>query len=336
MSLSNICWFMKHTPKEIDDYVFNDTVQEEEIKKWIEQKNISGNLLLFGPAGCGKTSLAELLINKLINKKQTNVKIIKSRSVNEIDSLYTWVKRKPVQPDQKKIIYIEEFDRLSIHAMNQLKDTLLEKFQEHVSFIVCTNYINKIPHPILTRFTYRYELMSLNEKGTLSRIENILKLENITYDSEDLKEFINKNYKSGLRTIINNIQIGNINNNIDFKTMITENDDGIIENKIIQLAQAIFDITYRINSRTERKLVYDNPINSAIKQEYSELIEIIQFNHNIDWEQIYSALYEKNHFLPLIQVIERYINSLETKKIQHIHFMAFLSEGIETIMKINI
>lgn len=333
--MSQMAWFLKYQPKEIADYVFNNDQQETDVKQWIEQESIPGNLLLFGPAGCGKTSLAELLLNKLV-KKNSNVRSIKSRSVSEIDQLYTWSARKPPKPDKKKIIYIEEFDKLSIQAMNQLKDTLLEKFQEHVSFIVCTNYINKLPAPIIQRFTYQYELRSLNEEGTLSRIENILKLEEVNYNPEDLKEYIGKSYKNGLRTIINNIQINNINSNIDFKSISTEANKDVIENRIIELVHSIFTKIFIVTSAAERKLIYNNPMNSMIKTEYSELIETIQFNHNIDWAEIYLGLYNKNNFLPLIQVIEKYINSLEMKKIQHIHFLSFLSEGIETIMKINI
>ena len=332
--INKIAWFLKYQPKEIEDYVFNSPQQEAEIKEWIENKTIPGNLLLFGPAGCGKTSLAELLIKQLINKPNSNVRSIKSRSVNEIDQLYTWVQKKPIKPDQKKIIYIEEFDKLSIQAMNQLKDTLLEKFQAYVSFVVCTNHVNKIPHPILTRFTYQYELKSANEKGTFSRIENILNSEGVNFEQEGLKEFINLNYTSGLRTIINTIQIGTINNNIDFNNVLISKKDSI-EGKIINLTQTIFDKTLK-SSASQKKTIYNQPMNSDVCKEYGELIELVQFNYNIDWEEIYNSLYEKNIFLPLIQVIEKYINSFESKKIQHIHFMSFLSEGIETMMKINI
>jgi DNA polymerase III gamma/tau subunit len=332
--INQIAWFLKYQPKEIEDYVFNNNQQEEDVKTWIKNETIPGNLLLFGPAGCGKTSLAELLLNKLV-KKDANFKSIKSRSVSEIDTLYTWVKRKPGKPDKKKIIYIEEFDRLSIAAMNQLKDTLLEKFQEHVSFIVCTNYVNKIPQPILTRFTYQYELKSLNKEGTLSRIEDILKSEEIKYENEDLLEFINNNYKCGLRDIINNVQVGvAANNTIDFNSLAIDKND-TIESRVIELVQNIFNRTLKSNP-VEQKAIYNQPMNSNICKEYGELIEILQFNHNIAWEEVYNGLYEKNIFLPLIQVIEKYINSFEMKKIQHIHFIAFLSEGIETMVKINL
>ena len=332
-NLERACWFLKYQPKEIEEYVFNDNQQENDIKSWIEEGIIPGNLMLFGPAGCGKTSLAELLINKLITKS-TNVRIIKSRSVGEIDQLYSWIQRKPAK-DKKKIIYIEEFDRLSIAAMNQLKDTLLEKFQEHATFIVCTNHVNKIPNPILTRFTYKYELKSLNKEGTQNRISEILKEEGVEFIEEDFIEFINKNHKSGLRTIINTIQINTINKKLDFKNIEVAGGEDTIEGKIVSLSEQIFKVVLETNNN-EKVVIYKNPMNSKICKEYGELLEIIQFNHNINWEEIYNQLYEKINFLPLIQIIEKYINSLETKKIQHIHFMAFMAEGIDCMIKINL
>jgi len=332
--ITQSAWFLKYQPSEIEDYVFNNDQQETDVKEWIENNSIPGNLILYGPAGCGKTSLAELLLKKLVSNNR-NLKSIKSRTVAEIDQLYTWVKKKPVKPDTKKIVYIEEFDRLSIQALNQLKDTLLEKFQEHTTFIVCTNHVNKIPHPILTRFTYKYELKSLNQEGTQSRISDILKAEEVEFEEENLTTFINKNYKNGLRTIINDIQINTINKKLDFENIIISGNEDTIENRVVVLADTIFKTITSINNN-ERAIIYKDPMNSKICKEYGELLEITQFNFNINWEEIYNMLYERTNFLPLIQVIEKYINSLETKKIQHIHFMAFVSEGIDCMIKINL
>lgn len=332
--INNIAWFLKYQPKKIEEYVFTTDQQKDEVKNWISNLTIPGNLLLFGPAGCGKTSLAELLIKSIV-KKSSNVKKITSRSVSEIDQLYIWVQRKPAKPDNKKIIYIEEFDKLSIVAMNQLKDTLLEKFQEHVSFIVCTNYVNKIPNPVLTRFTYKYQLTSLNKDGTFNRIKEIIEAESLQYTDDDLTEFVSKNHKLGLRNIINSIQVNVMGDNIDFKKLSVSREDDSIESKVSDLAQSIFKKTLKADS-IEKRTIYRQPMNSTICKEYTKLVEIIQFNHNIRWEEIYNNLYEKNTFLPLIQTIEKYINSFEMKKIQHIHFMSFISEGIEIMIKINL
>jgi DNA polymerase III delta prime subunit len=331
--INQIAWFLKYAPKEIEEYVFNDKEQEKDVKEWIDNNSIPGNLLLYGPAGCGKTSLSELLIKKLI-KKSANVKTIKSRSVSEIDNLYTWIQKRPSKPDTKKIVYIEEFDRLSIQAMNQLKDTLLEKFQEHAIFIVCTNHISKIPNPILSRFTYKYNFDSVNKEGTLKRVREILRAENVEYDLIQLKTFVDDKYTIGLRNIINVLQINTINNSINFNN-INVNNKNNIENSIINLSQEIFKTTLGSNM-SERKMIYQMPMSSKVCKEYNELIEIVSFNYNINWEEIYLELYNKNTFLPLIRVIEKYINSLETKKIQHIHFMSFISEGIEIMVDISV
>jgi replication-associated recombination protein RarA len=329
--LDQIAWFLKHQPREVDDYVFINEDQRREVTSWIENKNIPGNLILFGPAGIGKTSLAELLINKLITKQNSNLKVIKSRSVNEIDSLYTWIQKKTSAPDIKKIVYIEEFDRLSNTAMDQLKDTLLEKFQEEVIFIVCTNNINKIPYPILTRFTFKYELRSTNKEDIFSRLKNILNTEDIKFNETELNKWVNDNYKSGLRNLINSLQINStINNTLNLQNIINKEDD--LETRLVELYLNIIKITLNL-SVSEKKNILFQPMNSKIGKDYAELIEIVQYNYNINWEEVYIDIFKKIDFLPIIKVLEKYINSLETKKLQHIHFIAFIGESIEILTK---
>ncbi len=228
----DIAWFMKYSPKNFDEFVFEDNTHKEYVNKWLSKKYIDGNILFYGPAGVGKTVFSELLINNLITSSY-DLKRIRSRSVTEIDELYSWCQKKPMS-SSKKIVYIEEFDKLSNVALTTLKDTILEKFQEYVSFICATNYINYIEYPLKTRFNYLINLKGDKVDEIFNRIVFILNSEKINFDETKLKNYIFCNYTVGLRTLITKLQCRSISGvlNLDDRNEIHTLEETIVQNTL--------------------------------------------------------------------------------------------------------
>lgn len=331
-TILDVSWFMKYQPKKISDYVFENDNTKMLVQSWIEQGYINGNILLCGPAGVGKTALSELLISNLI-KSKSDLKRIRSRSVNEIDDLFSWVQKSPIK-SKKKIIYLEEFDKLSAQAQTSLKDTLLEKFQNSVSFIATTNYINKVDKALVSRFNYRFELVGNNIDGTIEKLKNILKQENVEFNEESLKNFVQNNHKQGLRNLITNIQINSFNNIIDFNNIQTE--ISTIEMKIVDLTCKIIKTILSLNNIQQKKQILVNPLNSVISQQYAELMEILQFQKDIHYESIYLLLNENVAFLPIKALISKYLETLDYKKLPYLHYLAFFYEMVKIILDISI
>ena len=62
---------------------------------------------------------------------ENDLKVIKSRSVQEIDSINEFIKTQPIS-SPIKIIMIEEADRLSSQAQTELKEKYTEQYQKQL------------------------------------------------------------------------------------------------------------------------------------------------------------------------------------------------------------
>jgi len=330
--MNSTSWFMHHQPKTVEQYVFESSDQRSQAIDWINNSVIPANLVLFGPAGTGKTALAELLIRAII-KNQHDLNRIVKRSVKDIDELAPWLQKRPLG-SKKKIVYIEEFDKLSNEAKGTLKDGMMEKFQEYVTFICTTNHFNRIDHALQTRFTYQFNLTCTNIDGVFLRLVQILNDENVAYDSDKLRIFVNKNISMGLRDLINTLQVNSIHNQIDFDKIILQKSEQ--EEEIINLRLSMIEEIIECHDINSRKLCVTTPANSLIAKQYISLIEIIQYNQNIDYYEIFNQLMERIQYFPIKSLINQFSSQLDNKHSLYVHYIDFLYRALKCIVEVNI
>lgn len=333
--LNTKAWFITYQPKNINELIFDTEEHKNLITKWIEEKNINGNVLFYGPPGFGKTSTIEIIISELIGHSQDILNVTDKSVAFVRDFIKGWISKSPTKFSKKKIVFIDEMDRMKRDAFNELKLNLMEKYQQNTIFIGSTNYISRIEPAILDRFTYKINMAEKNIDTLFDRILFILDSEGAKYDKELLKEYLLKNKSISIREIINKLEIVYNNNNkeIDFDAI---NSNISLEEQVINLLMEI--VNYILNNKDlspkDRNMCFNYPSSSGIAVQYSNLYTIVHNNYNINYDYILDRLINEINYIPVKEIIANYSEGLEYKKYPHIHFLGCYYNIIKSLSEI--
>jgi replication factor C small subunit len=194
----------KLRPKELRHMILPSRISK------IFENGLGHNVLLSGPPGCGKTTLAKILATGypsiFINvSDESSVETIRVK-INDFCSTISVMDGK----SSKKIVILDEFDGASDQFYKALRGTI-EKFASNARFIATCNYINKVPDAIQSRFeVIDFNPVNSEEENALKtewnrRIGLILGKIGITIDEDSLNEF-QKNYYPDFRSALNKVQ----------------------------------------------------------------------------------------------------------------------------------
>jgi len=209
-------WVERYRPSTMDRYIGNDSVKET-FSQFIKKGDIP-HVLLFGPAGTGKTSLAKLL-TKNIN---CDVMYINASDQNSVDDVRVKMKNYACSAGFKplKVIILDEADRLSPEAQGALRN-MTETYSAHTRFILTCNYVEKIIAPLSSRMQ-TFEIKPVSKKDVALRLVEILQIEKVSFTQEDVI-FIVNTYYPDIRKVINFAQQSSIE---------TTDDEGNVSLKI--------------------------------------------------------------------------------------------------------
>ena len=198
-------WVEKYRPTTIDEYVFRDDGQKQQIESWIKQKEIP-HLLFSGSAGIGKTTLAKILCNELdINEYDIMFSngSKEGRKIEWVDKLISFCQTIPF--GAFKVVIIDEADFLNPMSVQPALRNLMEDYSSTVRFILTCNYPQKII-PALHSRCQGFHIETVDREEFTARVATILIKESIDLDLDTLDTYVKATYPD-LRKCINSVQM---------------------------------------------------------------------------------------------------------------------------------
>lgn len=173
-------------------------------------KGLVQNLMLYGPPGSGKSTIARILVEgydvlKLNGSSENGIDVMR----NQVVSFASVISLEEGQ-EKMKVVYIDEADGLTEAAWDAMRATI-EQFASSVRFVCTCNKIDKIPSPIRSRFNCIpvYPINKEEEdyvfQGYCNYVGQILTGIRISYEEDVLKEFVRSMFPD-MRSILNTIQ----------------------------------------------------------------------------------------------------------------------------------
>jgi len=296
MAINNTLWVEKYRPDILENYVGNENLKEI-ISKYIEQNDIQ-NLIFYGPAGTGKTTLAKLLV-KNINCDFIYINASDERGIETIrDKVSGFASTMSFKP--LKVVILDEADFLTIQAQASLRN-VIETFSKSTRFILTCNYIERIIDPLQSR-CQTLKIVPPSKADVARHLCKVLSQENVNYDTDSVVNIVKKQYPD-VRKMLNICQMSSKKGElvVDSQTLVSSN----YIDQIIELL----------------------PNNKSFKQ----IRQIIADSNVDDFEALYKALYERideytTRDAEAIIIIEEYLYHANFRIDKEINVMACIAK----------
>lgn len=196
-------WTEKYRPSKVDDYVFRDAAQKQQVAGWVAEGALP-HLLFSGAPGTGKTTLAKVLLNEL-GVDSMDILEINASNENNVDTIRNKITNfSSTMPfGDMKYVLLDEADYITPNGQAALRG-VMETYHTSCRFILTCNYPQRIIPALHSRCQgFHIEKLDVNE--FTARIATIGITEGVELDLETLDTYVQATYPD-LRKAINLVQ----------------------------------------------------------------------------------------------------------------------------------
>ena len=271
--MKNFLWTEQYRPRNIEDCILPDSLKKV-FTGFVEQGEIT-NLLLSGPAGVGKTTVAKALCEEI---GASYIIINGSDEGRFLDTIRTRVKQFASSVSltgggKHKVVIIDEADNTTHDVQLSLR-AFVEEFHSNCRFIFTCNFINKIVDPLHSRctvvdFRIKPEEQKKLQAAFFGRLQTILDASGVAYEDKVLVKLIQRYYPDW-RRLLNEAQRHSASGSLDSAVLCD-----IADVNLDQLMRAMKSKEYKV----VRQWVVDNmdsDPNTIIRKIYNALNEVLE------------------------------------------------------------
>ena len=229
----------KYRPKSLDDIVL--TEEERQYFSALKAKDEIPNLLFAGSPGTGKTSLAKIIVNDVLDCQYLYINASDENGIDTIRSKVIGFSSTKSLDGKIKVVLFDECDALSLDSQKALRN-VIEEYSTNTRFVFTCNYLFKV----IPALQSRCQIFSLTPplNGVLNRVVHVLKQEGVAVPNDEknkLVELVRSGYPD-LRRIINDIQKFSYTGTLSIKDSSTR---GIADKVVSKIRQKVSPVDLR-------------------------------------------------------------------------------------------